>query len=305
LLTLAGPAVAQTCDAIWRDAARNRDLPVRIRLPEHGSNIPLVLFSPGLGGSITGGSLWAKAWVARGLAVIHLEHPGSDAAVYRTPGTPDERRARLRAAASAEQLHARVADSGFILDQLAERRTEGACDLSRIDRSRIGFAGHSMGAWTAQGLAGQNYAGRGAPFRDSRIKAAIAFSPSALTVDDPARAFGQITIPFLSITGSRDGAVIRPANTPPDQTAAAQRTGPWRGMPPGQKYLLVFEDGDHMVFSGNLRRAPTAIDNHIQTATVAATTAFWGMTLLASAEDAKAMFALPKLLAPGDRFETK
>lgn len=266
--------------------------------------MPLVLFSPGLGGSITGGTLWAKAWVAQGLAVIHLEHPGSDAAVYRAPGTLEQRRARIRAAASAEQLAARVADAGFILDELARRRREGACDLTRLDLDRIGFAGHSMGAWTAQGLAGQRFFGT-APFHDPRIKAAIAFSPSALNQTSLTESFGAITVPFFSITGSRDAAMIRPAHAPPDLAAEAMRTGPFAGMPPGGKYLLLFENGDHMVFSGSPRRAPTATETHIQTVTAAATTAFWGSTLLARPADAKALAALPALLAPGDRFEKK
>jgi predicted dienelactone hydrolase len=267
--------------------------------------VPLVLFSPGLGGTITGGTLWAQAWLARGLAVIHLEHPGSDATVYRTPGTPAERRARVRAAATGQQLQARIGDAGFILDELARRKREGACDLTRLDLARIGFAGHSMGAWTTQGLAGQRFFGT-TPFRDPRIKAAIAFSPSALTTTSLADSFGGITIPFFSITGTRDGAVIRPANAAPDLTAEAQRTGPYSGMSPGRKYLLVFNDGDHMIFSGNLRRAPTTTDTHIQTVTSAATTAFWGATLLQAPRDQAFLAAgLQQQLAPGDRFERK
>jgi predicted dienelactone hydrolase len=231
-------------------------------------------------------------------------NPGSDAAVYRTPGTPQERRARIRAAASAEQLQARIGDAGFILDELGRRRREGSCDLTRLGRTRVGFAGHSMGAWTTQGLAGQRFFGT-TPFRDPRIKAAIAFSPSALTTANLGDSFGAITIPFFSITGTRDGAIIRPAKSPPDLTAEAQRTGPFTGMSPGQKYLLVFKDGDHMVFSGSLRRAPTATDSHIQTVKATTTSAFWGMTLLARPADGKALAALPASLAPGDRFEAK
>lgn len=301
-LLTATPASAQTCDAIWHDAARNRDLPVRIRLPETAAKLPVILFSPGLGGSTTGGTLWAQAWAAHGLAVIHLEHPGSDAAVYRTPGTPEERRARVRAAASGTQLQARIADTGFILDELTRRKTEGACDLRRLDLTKIGIAGHSMGAWTAQGLAGQRYFGA-APFRDPRIRAAIALSPSTLTTANLAETFGAITIPFLSITGTLDGAIVKPDSTAPDLTAEAQRTGPYSGMSPGQKYLLVFKNGDHMVFSGNQRRDPTPTDIHIQTVTTAATTAFWSMTLLGDTRPFEA--TIKPLLAAGDRFESK
>ncbi|MBC7521883.1 MAG: dienelactone hydrolase [Sandarakinorhabdus sp.] len=303
---LAAPAgAAPVCDAAWHDSARNRDLPVRIRLPGGTGKVPVVLFSPGLGGSTTGGTLWGAAWATRGLAVVHLEHPGSDAAVYRTPGTPDERRARVRAAASGEQLQARVGDIGFILDELGRRTVEGGCDLTRIDLNRIGIAGHSMGAWTVQGVAGQRYYGA-APFLDRRIKAAIAFSPSTLTTAALPESFGGITIPFLSITGTLDGAIIRPANAPADLSAEAQRTGPFTGMTGPDKYLLVFKDGDHKVFSGNLRRVPTATDAHIQAVTAAATTAFWGMTLLGDKRDGAILRSgIAAQLAPGDRFTAK
>ena len=49
---------------------------------------------------------------------------------------------------------------------------------------------------------------------------------------------------------------------------------------PGRKYLIVFQDGDHMVFAGNRRRAPTAPDSHIQTVAARLTSAFRGMALL-------------------------
>lgn len=308
-LFLAVPAKAgPVCAAVWRDAARGRDLPVRIRLPDGAGKIPVVLFSPGLGGGITGGTLWASAWAARGLAVIHLEHPGSDASVYAGAANPDDLKARVRAAATGAQLQARVGDVSFILDELARRPREGACDLSRLDLSRIGLAGHSMGAWTAQAVAGQRYFGA-AVFRDQRIIAAIALSPSTLTTGGLNEAFGGITIPFLSITGTADGMpkIARDAVLTTAQIEQqAQRTGPYTGMPPGRKYLIVFQDGDHMVFSGNRRRAPTGPDSHIQAVTARLSTAFWGITLLGNGADAALLASgVPPLLAAGDKFEAK
>ena len=315
LLALAAPAAAApVCDAVWHDAARDRDVPVRIRLPQGDGRVPLVLFSHGLGGDIGSGAIWTSAWVDHGLAVVHIQHHGSDIAVYRGATGPDDRRARVHAAATAEQLLARVADAGFVLDELGRRKTEGACDLTRIDTSRAGFAGHSMGAWTAQALAGQRWFGA-ARLVDPRFRAAIAFSPSAFAISPPASAetelaaaFGGITMPFFSITGTADGAP--PTSDTVQQAAAeAQRVGPYIGMSPGDKFLLVFKDGDHLVFSGNrLRRAPIAADPHIQAVTVAASTAFWGATLLGDTGDT-AFLASPTglraQLAPGDRFASK
>ena len=308
-LLLALPARAgPVCDAVWRDAARGRDLPVRIRLPDGAGKVPVVLFSPGLGGGINGGTLWGSAWAARGIAVIHLEHPGSDASVYAGAANAADLKARVRTAATGAQLQARVGDVSFILDELARRPREGACDLARLDLARIGLAGHSMGAWTAQAVAGQRYFGAAA-FRDPRIIAAIALSPSTLTTGGLAEAFGGIAIPFLSITGTADGMpkIVRDAVPSTAQIEQqAQRTGPYTGMSPGRKYLMVFQDGDHMVFSGNLRRAAVGPDSHIQTVTARLSTAFWGMTLLANTDDAALLASgMTPMLAAGDRFEAK
>lgn len=308
LLLLALTGAGPVCDAVWRDTARGRDLPLRIRLPDGDSRVPVVLFSPGLGGSRDGGALWGNAWAARGIAVVHLEHPGSDAAVYTGAATPEERRARVRAAASGEQLAARVGDAGFVVDELARRRSEGACDLTRLDLKRLGIAGHSMGSWTAQGLAGQRYNGVAA-FKDPRFVAAIGFSPSALTGGNLAASFGGITIPFFSITGTADGLPPQLKDRPDDParrqaTAISERSGPFNGMPPGDKYLVIFAGGVHMDFAGRsdlVSRKP-----HIANVTTAATSAFWGATLHGDETDAAWLSKdLKAALVAGDQLKAK
>jgi predicted dienelactone hydrolase len=318
LLLAAGPAAAAAavdCNAIWHDDVRDRDVPVRIRMPDGAGRVPLVLSSPGLGGTTFTGSIWSAAWVAAGIAVIHLEHRGSDAAVYADLGTPEQKQARRRIGGSLSQLPARAGDAGFVLDEIARRTVEGACNLGRIDPSLIGFAGHSMGAWTAQAVAGQRFGGR-QPFIDKRIKAAIALSPSSLTGGGLGEAFGSIRIPFMSITGSGDGV---PAGADAAQriAALAQRSGPYLGMAPGQKYLLVLADADHMAFAGTRRpvtaaaaaaapgggaaAVPTA---HVNDLVRRLTTAFWDATLLGGAAGA-AFVTAPAGLAAGDRYESK
>ena len=283
LLALALSAVAPPviCSAIWHDAARNRDVPVRITLPAGTGPVPVVLWSPGLGGDVGGGSVWASAWSTAGLAVVQMQHAGSDGAVYRAGGTPEERQARIVAGSSPEQLLARVGDARFVLTALGERPRESACDLTRIATDRAAIAGHSMGAWVAQAVAGQRFDSQRLPGQrtdsqrlpgqrtdsqrlpgqrtdsqplliDRRVRAAVAFSPTG----DPeaatgAAAFGAVAIPFLSITGSFDG--VPPSANPAQRAAAlAARSAPHRFMPAdSQKCLLVFGDASHMMFSGN------------------------------------------------------
>lgn len=274
-LAIAAPAPAGICTAVWRDPARNRDIPVRITLPAGKTKVPVVLWSPGLGGDVGGGGVWASAWADAGLAVVQMQHPGSDGAVYRAGGTPEERKARVVAGASPEQLLARVGDAGFVLTELGGRRAEGACDLTRIDTGRAAIAGHSMGAWVAQAVAGQRFNGR-ATLVDRRFRAAVAFSPTG----DPESpigpaAFVGVAIPFLSITGTFDGA---PLSADPAQqvTALAARIAPYRSMSAdGSKCLLVLGDATHMMFSGN--RLTGVAGNtalHVQEVSSAASAAF-------------------------------
>lgn len=307
LLGLAAPAFAgPVCDAVWRDAVRARDVPVRIRLPDGDDRVPVVLFSHGLGGSTGGGQLWGQAWAAAGIATIHIQHPGSDDSLLggRPPASlsPAEATALLRPGMSREQFFARIADVAFVMDFLALHPREGACDLTRLDRARAGIAGHSFGAATTQAIAGQRFLGQ-ALLRDPRFKAAVAFSPGGATRGTAAEAFGAIAIPFFAVTGSEDEVRALSSATP------EARADTYSGLPAGGKYLLVFDGGDHLVFAGNnLRRAVRPSDAHIRAVVARATAAFWRATLLGDAKAATWLTApdgLKSLLAPADRFESK
>ncbi|WP_408015014.1 alpha/beta hydrolase family protein, partial [Sandarakinorhabdus rubra] len=182
----------------------------------------------------------AAGWAAAGIAVIQLEHPGSDAAVYAGATSAEERLARVRAAATPAQLVARAGDVGFVADELARRSREGACDLSRINPDRLGLAGHSMGAWTVQAIAGQRFgpdrAGAPPPLVDRRFRAFIAMSPSATS---PA-GFADVHRPLLAITGTRDG-VSADADAVAVARALAQRTALFAALPAdGRKAQALF-----------------------------------------------------------------
>ena len=277
-LMAGGTAHATDCDGVWHDAARGRDVPVRISVPNmaaDGAPLPAVIWSPGLGGGVTNAGRWAGAWLAAGIAVVRVQHPGSDAAVYAKGGTPAERNARIRAGAAPAQVVARIGDIGFVAGELARRRQEGACDLRRIDPQRLGLAGHSMGGWVVQAMAGQYDAtGSDAPAIDRRFRAFIAMSTSGPA--DPAaaaRQFGGIGRPLLVITGTRDGV---PAKAPPDivRREIAERSAPFTGAPAdGRKALLVVADAGHMLFAGDSRRDPQ--ESAMQDRIAGITTLWW------------------------------
>ena len=304
MLALTAPAVATgpICDAVWHDAARDRDVPVRVRLPDGSGKVPVVLYSHGLGGDFNGGTRWASAWAGGGIATIHIQHPGSDSALWAGTTSIPEAREKMRAGMTVAQFFARIADVKFVLAAIPAHPSEGACDLTRLDLTRAGVAGHSFGAVTTQALAGQMFQGRPV-FVEPGFKAAIAFSPSAPNQGTSAEAFAAIAIPFMSVTGSADAV---PELTPETPTA---RTEPYLAMPPGGKYLLYFNGADHLVFGGHeMKRTPRPSDAHVRTVVPEATTMFWRATLLGD-EKARAWLTaadgLKAKLVSGDRIEAK
>jgi predicted dienelactone hydrolase len=257
--------------ADWRDAGRDRVVPVKIYAPDGNGPFPVILFSHGLGGSRDAGGEWAEHWASHGYLVIALQHPGSDASLWRGAATPADAVRGMRSGMTAEQYVLRVEDVRFVVDELARRREAHDPMAAKADLRRIGMSGHSFGAQTTQAIAGERFP---VPVRraDPRVRAAIAFSPSARGAEAAlAERFGAITMPFFSITGTRDGDVAGTGATPEN------RMLPFHAMPPPDKYLLVLAGADHMVFSGQpgLRRAASPEEAAQGRAVKAATLAFW------------------------------
>ena len=270
-------------------------MPVRINLPDGKRKVPAVIWSPGLGGTRGNAARWVAAWTAAGVAVIRLEHPGSDAAVYRGPATPQERDAKVRAGIAPEQLLARIADVGFVADELARRPSEGGCDLGRIDSDHLALAGHSMGAWVVQAMAGQRPDGEHAPLIDRRFRAFVAMSSSGPADAAMAKAqFGGIGRPLLVISSNADGVpASASAGVVADQRA--RRLSLFTGAPAdGRKALLVLDGGDHLLFAGDTRKTPDDLARQDRVARV--TSLWWRHWLLgdARAETALARPALDK-----------
>jgi hypothetical protein len=80
----AGPSFeAEMVEWTVRDAARDRDIPLKIYLPASRAAEPVVLFSHGLGGSRDGCSYLGQHWASRGYVAVFLQHPGSDDSVWK------------------------------------------------------------------------------------------------------------------------------------------------------------------------------------------------------------------------------
>jgi dienelactone hydrolase len=175
-----------TQDFMINDAARPREIPVRVYLPTAPAPSPVILFSHGLGGSREGSAYLGRHWSARGYVAVFLQHPGSDDTVWQDVPRA-ERGTAMSRAASPQNLLLRVRDVTVVLDQLtAWQRQAGHPLAGRLDLARIGMSGHSFGALTTQAVSGQSLAAGGPRLTDARITAALPMSPSVPLRGDPA-----------------------------------------------------------------------------------------------------------------------
>jgi len=257
-------------DLTVQDAERHREIPLRVYLPAAAAPAPVVLFSHGLGGSREGSAYLGTHWAARGYVAVFLQHPGSDTPVWRDK-PPAERMAALRQAAGLENFLLRVKDVPAVLDQLERWNTTAGHPLAgRLDTKRIGMSGHSFGAVTTQAVSGQSFPVGRTSWTDPRIRAAIAFSPSSpRRGGDPRQAFGQVKIPWMLMTGTRDLAPI-------GDIGLASRLAVFPALPPGGKYELVLDGAEHSAFTDRALPGDTAPRNpNHHRAILALSTAFW------------------------------
>ena len=233
-------------DFTVKDQGRQREIPMRVYLPSEKKPAPVVLFSHGLGGSRAGYAYLGRHWASRGYVAIFLEHRVSDTSGVRN-------------------FLLRVKDVPAVIDQLERwNKSDGHALAGMLDLSRIGMSGHSLGASTTEAMSGQVFSHGKFSYTDSRIKAAIALSPSGPgRGGDPKEAFGSVKIPWMLMTGTRDGDV-------------KSRQAVFAALPPGGKYELVLDGAEHSVFMDHTSPRGTGkrnLDYH--QAILALSTAFW------------------------------
>lgn len=269
-LQIANKSETLKVDLTVEDTERNRSIPVRVYLPSSPSPAPVVLFSHGLGGSRAGSVYLADHWSARGYVCVFIQHPGSDVSVWKDKQLGERMRA-LREAANVKNFLLRVKDVPAVLDQLDRwNQTEGNSIKGRLDLNRVGIAGHSFGAITAEAVSGQSFGRRHISFVDERIKAAIMFSPSSpLRGGSLEEAFGRVKIPWMLMTGTRDVSII-------GGTTAQARLAVFPALPGGGKYELVLHDAEHSAFTDRpLPGDSTTRNPNHHRAILALSTAFW------------------------------
>jgi predicted dienelactone hydrolase len=260
----------QTIDLDWRDPGRQREVPVKLYWPAHvaaGAQVPLIVFSHGIGGSRQGYSYLGSYWASQGYASLHVQHVGSDRQLWF--GNPFGLVGRLQAAAQASEAVNRVRDVSFALDQILQSKWG-----PRIDAQHIVAAGHSYGANTTMLLAGAQVLrdGHVMDLQDRRIMAAIIISaPPFYGEGEPATILRPITIPTLHITATEDVIKI-----PGYYSAFDDRLRIFEAMGGARKSLAVFEGGSHNIFTDRSGTGGIALNPKVKAATRELTLAFLG-----------------------------
>jgi predicted dienelactone hydrolase len=266
----------------WQDASRNRDVPVRLYLPDVtvvGANpVPLIVFSHGLGGSRNGYQYLGRFWASQGYASLHVQHIGSDNSLWR--GNPFGLTMRLTSAAQDSEAMARAKDVSFALTELLAMPNLAA----RLDANRIVAAGHSYGANTTMLLVGaavprKTDAGNVVwnevlNLRDPRIKAAMLLSaPPFYGYGNPAAILGSIALPTLHITATGDDILV-----PGYGSGFEDRVNLFNAMGDARKTLVVFTGGSHSMFTDRSNTGGAELNVKVKAATQALSLAFLKQT---------------------------
>ncbi len=247
-----GPYEVKTEVYDWYDKGREREVPVRFYWPagkdlsEGGKKFPVIVLSHGLGGTREGLSYLSRRWVSWGYVTVHIEHVESNDSVWR--GKKDPKASLQQATKNGPEAINRTKDVTYVLDRIeamdGEDKEYPFADLA--DLSRVGIAGHSFGSHTTMHVCGQLMVRgrREVSCRDPRVLAGVALSsPVPKNERVWEQAYSGVEIPVLHMTGTEDNSSV-------GSTTAEQRTIPFEYTLYSERYLINFDGGDHMVFSG-------------------------------------------------------
>ena len=228
-----------------------RLVPVKFTFPlKPDRKLPIIVWSHGLGGSREGAGFLNRYLASHGYIVITVTHIGTDTSLWEgKPGHPWDniRQAKI----SRKDTLQRFKDIPFVLDSLEGWAAEYPETGKYMDLASIGMSGHSFGAATTQVMAGQllGRKGRHYSLKEERFKAAIAYSPSVTYnhSEDSDVIYKPISVPMLYMTGTNDDSPVSGKGYDYRIDIFENAGGP-------DQYLMILEEGDHMVFAGSRGR---------------------------------------------------
>jgi predicted dienelactone hydrolase len=288
-----GPyAVEISGEIILHDAKRNKDLPVHVTWPKGDGPFPVIVYSHGAFGSgdmVMGGL--PKYWSSYGYVCLMPTH-GDSMRLRRAGGRAEAQggdEAGQPAAGDAGGIRDRAGlrgvvpgkgggwnsnwidrpkDITFLLDSLDDIEAKLPALKGKMDRTRIGVGGHSLGAYTAQLIGGATVDtpdGKGKSLADNRAAAILQLSGQGSGQQGlTEQSWDAFARPMMTMTGSRD--------------RGAQGQGPeWKKepfdrCPAGDKYHVFIEGAHHGSFNGRMATGEQkAIFGYVEMATLA----FW------------------------------
>jgi predicted dienelactone hydrolase len=287
----------------WHDGDRNRDVPVKIYYPTDAKGkLPIIIFSHGLGGSREGYGYLGEYWASHGYVAVHLTHLGSDTTAVMANGLDNVKQTAEAIATDPMNAVDRCRDVSFAIDRLkAVNDNEKSAMAGRLDLDKIGMAGHSFGANTTMLIAGEMTRSGKTIFADERVKCAIAMSPPVATPKPMwNKTYSTVKIPLFVMTGTLD-------DSPIGESKAADRRVPFDHVQGIPAYLITFTGGDHMLFSGNDRRAKQPTDDRYHQLILQGSLGFWDAYLRGD-EEAKKWLAggeFEKAVGDAGKFEVR
>lgn len=270
-----GPhAVTEVSDIVLHDAKRNKELHVRIFYPNDAGPYPVIVFSHGAGGSQSCCEALTRHWATYGYVTLQPTHDDSTLQ-RRNSGEEDINflKAVREALKKPALWQSRPQDISFVLDSLPTLQKRVPALSGKMDAAHVGVGGHSMGAFTADAIAGALVDLPNHPatnFADPRVQAVLLLSPQGpgeFGLTD--HSWDHLALPLLSMTGSLD--------------LGAGNQGPeWKKIPfersqPGAKYHVFIQGANHMSFitGKTILPAHAAQGDTILGYTNSASLAFW------------------------------
>lgn len=244
----ATPVLAFT-PVVLPSPGRAVDLTVRVSAPATGGELPIILLSHGHGPSHYVSSFYgygplADYYAAHGFVVIQPTHLDSATLGLRESDDPE----------APLYWRQRAQDMSRILDHLDVIESVVPALQGRLDRSKIGVVGHSMGGHTASLLLGARlqdpYDGSHVDLAEARIKAGVLLSAPGRGGDALSQSaaqsypffattdFSQMTTPALVVAGEQDDG-------PHLTVAGAGWFADPYALSPAPKSLLIVFDAEH------------------------------------------------------------
>lgn len=229
----------------------NRPINLKLYYPDDASlrDVPLIVWSHGLGGSIDGASFISRYMASNGYIVLHVQHVGTDSSLWE--GKPGHAWDVIRATPIPRSATiARFADVPFVLDNLEGWLEHNNPQVhTQVDLNNIAMSGHSLGSLTTQVLMGQRFPdehGILQDYADPRFKCGMLYSPIPefrITGVLPFDVYGTIKRPLFHMTGTDDSS--------PVEGFEYQRRLEVYDQSEAEKYLLILNHGDHMIYNGS------------------------------------------------------